>query len=55
MDVFDALTSNRNYKKIWSAEDARDYIIAERGRHFDPRLVDLFEQHFPRLRQIILR
>ena len=55
VDVFDALTSHRSYKEIWSAEDARDYIIAERGRHFDPRLVDLFEQHFPWLRPIILR
>jgi putative two-component system response regulator len=39
-DVFDALTSARPYKKAWSADDARTYILGERGRHFDPACVD---------------
>ena len=41
-DVFDALTSERPYKKAWPLEQARDYIVAERGRHFDPDCVDAF-------------
>jgi CHASE2 domain-containing sensor protein len=41
-DVFDALTSERPYKERWAARDALDEIVRERGRHFDPRLVDLF-------------
>ena len=41
-DVFDALVSDRPYKQAWSIEDARDELRAQSGRHFDPRLVELF-------------
>ena len=41
-DVFDALMSERPYKEAWSFDDALAAIQAERGRAFDPRLVDLF-------------
>jgi len=42
-DVFDALTSDRPYKKAWSVEKTMDLIREESGRHFDPGLVPLFE------------
>jgi putative two-component system response regulator len=41
-DVFDALTSARPYKKAWSIEEALDLIKDQRGKHFDPSLVDCF-------------
>lgn len=41
-DVFDALTSHRPYKKAWDLEEAFDFLIKEKGIHFDPKLVDLF-------------
>ncbi len=41
-DVFDALTSERPYKKAWPVEEALNYLRENRGRHFDPALVDLF-------------
>jgi two-component system response regulator RpfG len=41
-DVFDALTSQRPYKKAWEPEAAYEYIEGQRGTHFDPRLVDAF-------------
>ena len=41
-DVFDALTSERPYKRAWTFAEARDEVARQRGRHFDPRLVDLF-------------
>jgi putative two-component system response regulator len=41
-DVFDALTSDRPYRKAFSIERAVEIMRGERGRHFDPRLVDLF-------------
>jgi response regulator RpfG family c-di-GMP phosphodiesterase len=43
-DVFDALTSKRPYKDAWLPAQALDEIWAQRGRHFDPRLVELFMQ-----------
>ena len=39
-DVFDALVSRRCYKANWTMEDAYGYVQAERGKHFDPQLVD---------------
>ncbi len=41
-DVFDALTTARPYKEAWPLERAFDLLSSERGRHFDPTLVDAF-------------
>lgn len=41
-DVFDALTSDRVYRKAWSVERTVEFFRNERGRQFDPDLVDLF-------------
>jgi putative two-component system response regulator len=41
-DVFDALTHARPYKPAWSVEDAVGEIERQRGRQFDPRVVDAF-------------
>jgi putative two-component system response regulator len=41
-DVFDALTSERPYKEAFSIEQARQLIIEQRGKHFDPQVVDAF-------------
>jgi putative two-component system response regulator len=46
-DVFDALTSVRPYKKAWEVEHAIDYIKEQRGKHFDPKLVDIFTKVLP--------
>ena len=41
-DVFDALTTERPYKKAWTVDDALNVIKDEAGEHFDPELVDKF-------------
>jgi response regulator RpfG family c-di-GMP phosphodiesterase len=41
-DVFDALTSVRSYKPVWSADEALYYLMQERGGQFDPMCVDAF-------------
>ena len=41
-DVFDALGSDRCYKKAWSDEKIFALIKEEKGKHFDPDLVDMF-------------
>lgn len=40
-DVFDALGSDRCYKDGWTLEKIIAYFKKERGKHFDPILVDL--------------
>lgn len=41
-DVFDALTSDRPYRKAWSYEKAIKYIREQSGMHFDPVLANVF-------------
>ena len=41
-DVYDALTSDRPYKRAWRHGRAIDYLVAGRGTHFDPEVVDAF-------------
>ncbi len=41
-DVFDALSCDRVYKKAWPLEQVVDYISEQKGKQFDPSLVDIF-------------
>lgn len=52
VDVFDALTSVRPYKRAWTIDEALDLIRRESGRHFDPELVEVFMDCLPDLLQI---
>lgn len=52
-DVFDALTSERPYKKAWSIEKAINYIQSESGVHFDPTLVEHFVKLLPELTHLV--
>jgi HD-GYP domain-containing protein (c-di-GMP phosphodiesterase class II) len=51
-DVFDALTSRRAYKEAWSEEQALEFIQAERGRQFDPELVDILFAQLEAMRTV---
>ncbi len=42
VDVWDALSSDRPYRAAWPVERVREYLRAESGRHFDPRVVETF-------------
>jgi len=41
-DVFDALSSKRSYKKAWSDKEIFRYLKEQKGKHFDPILIDIF-------------
>jgi HD-GYP domain-containing protein (c-di-GMP phosphodiesterase class II) len=43
-DVYDALTSDRPYRPAWSKTEAVEYIRAQEGGHFDPRITPAFLQ-----------
>jgi putative two-component system response regulator len=51
-DVFDALTSERPYKKAWTVEDAVGLIEKESGEQFDPRIVKAFVNILPEIIKI---
>jgi putative two-component system response regulator len=51
-DVFDALTTERPYKKAWTVEDAVNLIDENSGSHFDPSLVLLFHEVLPSILDI---
>lgn len=54
-DVFDALTSDRPYKKAFSIPVSVKEIESQSGKHFDPRLVNLFMKILPDLVDILKR
>lgn len=44
MDVYDALTSDRPYRKAWPKDKALAYIRDQEGKHFDPDVVKKFSE-----------
>ncbi len=51
-DCYDALTTRRPYKEPWSHRETLNYVIEQRGIHFDPDIVDSFERHEHRFDEI---
>jgi putative two-component system response regulator len=51
-DVYDALTSERPYKRAWSSDDALAYIQSESGKSFDPALIPAFLQQIEQVQEI---
>jgi PAS domain S-box-containing protein/putative nucleotidyltransferase with HDIG domain len=43
IDVWDALSNDRPYRTAWPQDKIMDLIQAEKGRHFDPKVVEVFE------------
>ncbi|MFH0974981.1 MAG: HD domain-containing phosphohydrolase [Spirochaetota bacterium] len=51
-DVFDALMTRRPYKEPWPFEKAIELLFEEKGKHFDPDIVDLFLNNLNRVKKI---
>lgn len=49
IDVWDALRSDRPYRRGWTDDQVREHLLAGSGAHFDPRAIDLF---FNALREV---
>ena len=52
VDFYDALTMDRCYRPAFSEARAREMLLEQRGRAFDPRLVDLFIEHADEMQAI---
>ncbi|MBN9308522.1 HD domain-containing phosphohydrolase [Devosia sp.] len=52
-DVFDALCSERPYKKAWPVAEAYREILSLSGTHFDPACVAAFESRWPRIQALL--
>lgn len=51
IDVWDALITRRVYKQAWPEAQVLDYLREVAGSQLDPRLVELFLAHYPKLKQ----
>lgn len=51
-DVFDALGSDRVYKKAWELDRILNLFKEERGEHFDPQVVDAFMKELPKILKV---
>lgn len=47
VDVLDTLINNRPYKKAWPIKKALDEIVRQRGKQFDPQVVDVLLRIIP--------
>jgi hypothetical protein len=54
-DVYDALSNQRSYKEAWDEDRVLSVITEERGKHFDPDVVDAFFTCLPTIRSIANR
>jgi diguanylate cyclase (GGDEF)-like protein/putative nucleotidyltransferase with HDIG domain len=52
VDCFDALTSERPYRRAMSADDAMNHVVSEAGSSFDPRVVTAIEKRYRELEQV---
>ena len=52
VDVFDALVSYRPYKLPWSFDQAAEHLRSEKGKQFDPVIVDVFLDNFNEIQDI---
>lgn len=48
-DIFDALTSRRPYKSPWPVDKAKQFILENRNKIFDPELLTAFFEIFPKI------
>lgn len=51
-DVFDALSHDRCYKKAWELEQILTLFKEQKGKHFDPKLIDLFFENLDKFLEI---
>lgn len=57
-DVYDALVSDRPYKKAFSDEEAVEIIVSASGKHFDPKIIEIFlevKDQFKAVREALCR
>ena len=51
-DAYDALTSERPYKSVWTSQQAVHYLNAQKGMHFDPRCLEAFNTRLDHITRI---
>jgi response regulator RpfG family c-di-GMP phosphodiesterase len=54
-DVYDALRHKRCYKAPWTLQDVVDEVNNQKGTHFDPKLVEVFNDSLEELEAVLLR
>ena len=54
-DVYDALRHKRCYKEPWTLQNVVDEINAQKGTHFEPKLVEVFNEKLDELEAVLSR
>ncbi|HMK36444.1 MAG TPA: HD domain-containing phosphohydrolase [Desulfomonilaceae bacterium] len=51
-DTYDALTRKRSYRDAWTEEDALAIMVEQKGKRFEPKILDVFFDVLPAIRQL---
>ncbi len=54
-DVYDALINDRIYRKAWPEEKVLSFMVKQKGKKFDPALIDLFMENYKDIKRQITR
>lgn len=52
-DVYDALVSKRSYKEAMDEKEAYKIIVGDKGKHFDPKVVDAFVANYDKILDVL--
>lgn len=52
VDIYDILSVERSYRPAWKEQQILEYIEEQKGKQFDPQLVDIFLAHIEQFREI---
>ncbi len=52
-DAYDALRHRRVYKEPWDVQKTVEYLVSEKGKRFEPKLVDIFCEHLDEFEMIL--
>jgi diguanylate cyclase (GGDEF)-like protein/putative nucleotidyltransferase with HDIG domain len=55
VDCFDAVSEDRQYRKGLTRDQAIEFIIRDKGKHYDPQIVDLFIDNLPKFEEQVAK
>ncbi|MEP2651709.1 MAG: HD domain-containing phosphohydrolase, partial [Paraglaciecola sp.] len=53
VDAYDVMRHKHSYKNAWTTEQSMEVVLQQKGKQFDPHLVDIFQENIRKIEEII--